>query len=78
MPISREQVIREVANKVGPSITVDAKLEKGMWRVTLSKEGRTSVFEFKRGFLEDYFEKGEYQQEMAFENRINKALRELK
>jgi hypothetical protein len=78
MPVSKDQVIREVAKKVGPSITVDAKLERGMWRVTLSKEGKASVFDFKRGFMEDYFNKGEYQQEMAFEGRINKALRELK
>jgi hypothetical protein len=78
MGISKEQVIHAVAEKVGPSITVEAKLEKGMWRVTLRKEDKTSVFELKRGFMEDYFEKGEYQQEMAFDGRVNKALREFK
>jgi hypothetical protein len=31
----------------------------------------------KRGFLEDYLERGEYQQEIAFETRINKALKGL-
>lgn len=78
MAISKEQVIKAVAAKAGPSITVEAKLEKGLWRVTLTREGKTSSLELKRGFMEDYFDKGEYQQEMAFENRINKALRELK
>jgi hypothetical protein len=78
MAISKEQVIRAVAEKAGPSITVEAKLEKGLWRVTLTREGKTSSLELKRGFMEDYLEEGEYQQEMAFENRINKALRELK
>jgi len=78
MGIREEQVIKAVAGKVGPSITVEAKLEKGMWRVTLRKEDKTSVFELKRGFMEDYFEKGEYQQEMAFDGRVNKALREFK
>jgi hypothetical protein len=78
MGISKEQVIHAVAEKVDPSVTVEAKLEKGVWRVTLHKEGKMSVFELKRGFMEDYFEKGEYQQEMAFDGRINKALREFK
>jgi len=78
MAISKEQVIKAVAEKVGPSITVEVKLEKGVWHVALSKEGKTSVLELKRGFMEDYFERGEYQQEMAFDGRINKALRELK
>ena len=78
MAISKEQVIKAVAGKAGPSITVEAKLEKGLWRVTLTREGKTSSLELKRGFMEDYLEEGEYQQEMAFENRINKALRELK
>jgi hypothetical protein len=78
MAISREQVIEAVAVKVGPSVAVEAKLEKGIWRLTLTQEGKTSVLEFKRGFLEDYFEKGEYQQELAFDTRINKALRDLK
>jgi hypothetical protein len=78
MAISKEEVIKAVAEKAGPSITVEAKLEKGLWRVTLTKEGKTSSLEFKRGFIEDYFDKGEFQQEMAFENRIHKALRELK
>jgi len=77
MAISKEQVIKAVAEKAGPSITVEAKLEKGLWRVTLTKEGKTSSLELKRGFMEDYFEEGEYQQEMALESRINKALREL-
>jgi hypothetical protein len=67
-----------VAAKVGPGITLEAKLEKGIWRMTLTKEGKTSFLEFKRGFLDDYFDKGEYQQEIAFETRINKALKELK
>ncbi len=78
MAISVEQVVKAVIEKAGPSVTVEAKLEKGSWRVTLTKEGKACSLEFKRGFMEDYFEKGEYQQEMAFENRINKALRELK
>jgi hypothetical protein len=78
MGISKEQVVRAVAEKVGPSVTVEAKLEKGVWQVTLRKEDKTAVFELKRGFMEDYFEKGEYQQEMAFDGRVNKALRELK
>jgi hypothetical protein len=51
---------------------------KGVWRVTLTQGEKTSVLELKRGFLEDYFASGEYQQEMAFAARINKALRELK
>ena len=78
MAISREQVIRLVAEKVGPSVTVEAKLEKGTWHVTLTKEGKTSALELKRGLLEDYLERGEYQQEMAFEARINKGLKGLK
>ncbi len=78
MAIGREQVIGAVAAKVGPSVTVEAKLEKGIWRVTLTKEGKTSILELKRGFIEDYFDKGEYQEELAFDTRINKALRELK
>jgi enolase len=78
MSISKEKVVQAVAQKVGPSITVEAKMEKGVWRVTLVKEGKETIFELKRGFMEDYFEKGEYQQEMAFDARINKALRGLK
>ena len=78
MAINKEEVIKAVAEKAGPSVTIEAKLEKGLWRVTLTKEGKTSSLELKRGFIEDYFEKGEYQQEIAFENRINKALREMK
>ena len=78
MAISREQVIRAVVEKVGPSITVEAKMEKGTWRVTLTKEGKTSLLELKRGLLEDYLEKGEYPQEMAFETRVNKALKGFK
>jgi hypothetical protein len=78
MAISKEQVVQAVAAKVGPGITVEAKLEKGIWRVTLAKDEKTSTFELKRGFIEDYFDEGEYQQEMAFETRINKALREFK
>jgi len=78
MAISKEDVIRAVAAKVGPGITLEAKLEKGIWRITLTKEGKTGSLEFKRGFLDDYFDKGEYQQEIAFETRINKALKELK
>ena len=74
---SREQIIRLVAEKVGPAITLDAKLEKGIWRITLTKEGKSSLLELKRSFIEDYLEKGEYQQEMAFETRINKALKGL-
>ena len=77
MAISREQVIEAVAVKVGPSVAVEAKLEKGVWQVTLTKEGKTSVFELKRGFIEDYLEEGEYQQELAFETRVNKALKGL-
>ncbi len=75
--VSREQIIRLVSEKVGPSITLDVKLEKGTWRITLTKEGKSSLLELKRGFIEDYLEKGEYQQEMAFETRINKALKGL-
>jgi len=78
MAISKEEVIQAVAGKVGPGVTIEAKLEKGIWRVTLTKEGKTSALEFKRGFLDDYFEKREYQQEMAFETRVNKAIREMK
>jgi hypothetical protein len=77
MAVSREQIIRLVAEKVGPSITLDVKMEKGTWRITLTKEGKSSLLELKRGFIEDYLEKGEYQQEMAFETRINKALKGL-
>ena len=78
MAIGREKVVGAVAAKVGPSVTVEAKLEKGIWRLTLTKEGKTSILEFKRGFIEDYFDKGEYPEELAFDTRINKALRELK
>jgi len=78
MAIGREQVIGAVTAKVGLSVTVEAKLEKGTWRLTLTKEGKTSALEFKRGFIEDYFDKGEYQEELAFDTRINKALRDLK
>ena len=60
MAISKEQVMKAVAQKVGPDITVEAKLEKGVWKVTLTKEGKTSVLELKRGFMEDYFDRGEY------------------
>jgi hypothetical protein len=77
MAVTREQVIRLVTEKVGPAIGVEAKMEKGFWRVTLTKEGKTSLLELKRGFLEDYVERGEYQQEIAFETRINKALKGL-
>jgi hypothetical protein len=77
MAVSREQIIRLVAEKVGPSIALEAKMEKGTWRVTLTREGKTSLLELKRGFIEDYLEKGEYQQEMAFEARINKAIKAL-
>ncbi len=75
--VSKEQIIRLVAEKVGPSITLEVKLEKGTWRITLTKEGKSSLLELKRSFIEDYLEKGEYQQEMAFETRINKALKGL-
>jgi len=78
MAITREQVIRLIAEKVGPAVAVEAKMEKGFWRVTMTKEGKTSLLELKRGFLEDYLERGEYQQEIAFETRINKALKGLK
>ncbi len=78
MAVTKEQVIQAVAEKVGPSVTVEAKLEKGVWRVTLTQEGKTSLLEIKRGFIEDYLERGEYPQEMAFETRVNKALRALK
>ena len=78
MAISKEEVIQAVAVKVGPGVTVEAKLEKGIWRLTLTKEGKAAVLEFKRGFLEDFFDRGEYQQELAFDTRINKALRDLK
>ena len=37
MAINKEQVIQEVARKAGRDIAVDAKLEKGVWRVTLTK-----------------------------------------
>ncbi len=77
MAATKAQVIQAVAEKVGPSVTVEAKMEKGVWRVTLTKEGKTGVLEIKRGFIEDYLERGEYQQEMAFETRVNKALKAL-
>ena len=77
MAVTKEQVIQAVAQKAGPSVTVEAKLEKGAWRVTLTKGEKTSVFELKRGFIEDYLEEGEYQQELAFETRVNKALKGL-
>jgi hypothetical protein len=77
MAVSRQQVIRAVAEKAGPSIGVEAKMEKGVWQVTLKKEERTTVFELKRGLMEDYLEKGEYPQEMAFEGRVQKALKAL-
>jgi hypothetical protein len=77
MALSKEQVIRLVADKIGPSIIIEAKMEKGVWRITLTKEGKASILEFKRGFLEDYFERGEYQQEIAFEARVQKALKGL-
>jgi hypothetical protein len=78
MAISKEQVMQAIAEKVGPSVAVEAKLEKGVWKITLTKDEKTIIFELKRGFMEDYFEKGEYQQEMAFETRIHKAMRDLK
>ncbi len=78
MAVTKEQVVQAVAEKVGPSVTVEAKMEKGVWRVTLSQEGKTSVLEIKRGFIEDYLERGEYPQEMAFETRVNKALKAMK
>jgi len=58
MALSKEDVIRAVAAKVGPGITLEAKLEKGIWRIALTKEGKSASLEFKRGFLDDYFEKG--------------------
>jgi hypothetical protein len=78
MAVSKEQLIQEVARKAGAGVTVEAKMEKGIWRVTLTREGKTASIELKRGFVDDYFENGEYQQEIAFENRINKAMREFK
>jgi len=78
MAVSKEQLIQAVAEKVGPEVTLEAKLEKGIWRINLTKETKTAVLEFKREFIEDFFERGEYQQEMAFENRIHKVLRNLK
>jgi hypothetical protein len=78
MAISKEEVIQAVASKVGLGVAVEAKLEKGIWRVTLTKEDKKASLEFKRGFLDDYFDRGEYQQEIAFETRINKALKDLK
>ncbi len=78
MAVTKEQVIQAVAEKVGPSVTVEAKLEKGVWRVTLSQEGKTSLLEIKRGFIEDYLDRGEYPQEIAFETRVNKALKAMK
>jgi hypothetical protein len=77
MAVSRQQVIRAVAEKAGPSIAVEAKLEKGVWHVTLTKEEKSTVFELKRGLMEDYLEEGEYPQEMAFEARVQKALKAL-
>lgn len=77
MAVTKEQVIQAVVEKVGPSVTIEAKMEKGVWRITLTKEGKTGVLELKRGFIEDYLESGEYQQEIAFETRINKALKGL-
>lgn len=77
MAVGKEEVIRAVASKVGPGITIEAKLEKGIWRITLTKDGKNSMLEFKRGFLDDYFDKGEYQQEIAFDTRINKAVKAL-
>ena len=77
MAITREQVIRLISEKVGPAVAIEAKMEKGFWRITLTKEGKTSLLELKRGFLEDYLDRGEYQQEIAFETRINKALKGL-
>ncbi len=78
MAISKEELIQAVASKVGPGIAVEAKLEKGIWRVTLTKEEKKASLEFKRGFLDDYFDRGEYQQAIAFETRINKAMKDLK
>lgn len=78
MAVSRIQVIQAVAGKVDRSVSVDAKLEKGVWRVTLTKEGKAAVLELKRGFMEDYFEGGEYQQEIALETRVNKAVKGMK
>lgn len=77
MAVSKEDVIRAVAEKAGPGLVIEAKLEKGKWRLTLTKDDKTTHLELSRGFMEDYLEKGEYQQEIAFENRINKALKEL-
>jgi hypothetical protein len=77
MAVTKAQVIQAVAEKVGPSVTVEAKMEKGVWRVTLTKEGKTSILEIKQGFIEDYLDRGEYQQELAFETRVNKALKGL-
>ena len=78
MPVSKEQLIQAVAQKVGPEVTLEAKLEKGIWRITLTKENKTARLELKREFVEDFFEEGEYQQELAFETRITKVLRGLK
>ncbi len=75
MAVTRQQVIQAVAEKVGPGVAIEAKMEKGVWRVTLTKETKTSVLEIKRGFIEDYLERGEYQQEIAFETRVNKAMK---
>ena len=77
MAVSRQQVIQAVSEKVGPGIAIEAKMEKGVWRVTLTKDAKTSVLEIKRGFIEDYLERGEYQQEIAFETRVNKVLKAL-
>lgn len=78
MAVSKEQVIQAVAEKVGSDVTLEAKMEKGIWRITLTRETKSTVLEFKREFIEDFFEKGEYQQELAFETRIQKALRNIK
>jgi hypothetical protein len=77
MAVTREQVIEAVVQKVGAEVGVEAKMERGVWRVTLTKGEKTSVIELKRGFIEDYLEEGEYQQELAFETRINKAMKGL-
>jgi len=50
MAISKEDVIRAVAAKWGPESPLEAKLEKGIWRIALTKEGKTVSLEFKRGF----------------------------
>jgi len=78
MAISKEDVIRAVAAKVGPESPLRRNWRKESGGSLLTKEGKTVSLEFKRGFLDDYFDKGEYQQEIAFETRINKALKEMK